>query len=109
MATLAVDDITSAGSVPAALVAASGGGDQFQNDGKTILTITNGSGAPITVTVVSQVACNQGTIHPNTIVVAAGATKRAGPFDPQRFNDGAGYCQLTYSVVTSLTVGVASL
>jgi hypothetical protein len=109
VATLTVQDITTAGQVPASLVAAAGGGDQFPNDGRTMFEVANGSGGSITVTFASQKPCDQGSTHNTAVAVAAGATKRIGPFDPTRYNDGNGMVQVTYSGVTSLTVGVSSL
>lgn len=104
-----VQQSTTAGVVKAALVAASGGGDQFQNNGKTTLEIANGSGAPITVTVPRTKACDQGSLHPVTNVVAAGVTDTMGPFPVELHNDALGYCQITYSGVTTLTIGAFSL
>lgn len=109
MATLSVQSVTAAGVVPAALVAAAGGGDQFSNNGQTVLDVANGGGSPITVTIASQVPCSQGSTHNSTVTVANGATKRIGPFPITRFNDTGGFTQVTYSAVTSVTVGAFSL
>src|SRR4051794_5552022 len=98
MATLAVQDVTNAGTVPT-YGAAAGGGDQFQNDGKTMFHVKNGSGGSITVTFASQKSCDQGSTHNTAVAVAAGAEKMVGPFDPSRYNDANGYCQVTYSGV----------
>lgn len=108
MATLVVQQATTAGALKAALVAAAAGGDQFQNNGRTTLEIANGSGAPITVTVPRTKACDQGSLHPVTNVVGAGTTEVMGPFPIDLHNDAAGYCQITYSGVTSLTIGAFS-
>jgi hypothetical protein len=108
MATLTVTDITTAGETRALGVAAAGG-DQFANDGRTIFEASNASGGSITITFVSQRACDQGTVHNTAVAVGAGVTKRIGPFIPSRYNDASGYVQVTYSGVTSLTVGVASV
>jgi hypothetical protein len=109
MATLTPTAITPTGVVEAALVAAAGGGDQFSNDGRTYFKVTNGGGAPITVTVVSQRACDQGTIHSIANSVTNATTEVMGPFDPARFNDASGFVQVTYSAVTTVTVGVFRL
>jgi hypothetical protein len=92
------------------LTAAAAGGDQFQNDGKTLLRIKNADGSGMTATVTAQTACNYGTVHSTTVTV--GATTGdvlAGPFDPAIYNNSSGYVVVTYSAVTSVTVGVASL
>lgn len=109
MATLTVHEIVPTGGVEATLVAAAGGGDQFSNDGRTYLKVTNGGGAPITVTVVSQRACEQGTIHSIANSVTNATTEVMGPFDTSRFNDASGFVQVTYSGVTSVTVGAFRL
>src|SRR5687768_17600312 len=105
MATLVVQQITNAGVVKAALAAAAAGGDQFANNGKTFLEVANGSGGAITVTIAAQRACDFGSTHNIANSVAAGATEIMGPFDPSRYSDASGFCQITYSGVTSLTVG----
>lgn len=109
MATLVVQLSTTAGVVKAALVAAAVGGDQFANNGKTHLEIANGSGAPITVTVPRTKACDQGSLHPVTNSVAAGVTDTMGPFPVDLHNDANGMCQITYSGVTTLTIGAFSV
>src|SRR3954470_7776492 len=104
MAALSVQQITTAGVVPASLVAAAGGGDSFANNGKTVLDVANGGGGSITVTIASQRVYAQGSTHNTTVSVGAGATKRIGPFDTARYNDTSGNVQVTYSGVTTVTV-----
>ena len=87
-----------------------GGGDSFPNDGYTCFLITNGSGAPITVTF----ADNPATVGPEgavaynadvAIVVPATSSRLVGPFtDKARFNDVNGRVVVTYSGITTLTV-----
>lgn len=109
MATIAVTQISTAGVAPPTFVAAAGGGDQFANNGKTLFEAKNASGSPITVTFVRQKACDQGTVHTTTVSVPATTGDRiCGPFDPALFNDANGFCQVTYSAVTSLTVAAFS-
>lgn len=103
MATLSVLDVTTAGVVPT-YASATSGGDQFANDGKTMIHV-KASGAPVTVTIASQIACNQGSTHNKTVTVASTSEQMIGPFDDGRFNL-AGYTILTYSQVTGVTIGV---
>ncbi len=104
MATLTVQQTDLDGTVPS-YVAAIGGGDEFLNDGRTMLHLKNGSGSPITVTVNSLVACNQGSDHDSITSVGAGAEAMIGPFNETRFNDSStGRAAITYSGVTSLTI-----
>src|SRR5262245_58451270 len=109
MATLTVQTIVLAGLEPAALVAANGGGDDFAGSGREFVELANGSGADITVTINSQENCNQGFDHNQAVVVQAGERRLIGPFPTGRFNDPNGKVQMTYSGVTSLTVGVYKL
>ena len=107
-ANLVTQDITSNFTV--SLAAAAGGGDAYVNDGRTFLVVTNGGGSPITVTVtVQRTAINvpgAGTITFASIPVSVtnGTTKWiAVPTGP--YNDANGRVQVTYSGVTSVTVG----
>lgn len=108
MALLTVQKITTAG-VVTSLAAAAALGDTFANNGRTFIRVANGSGAPITVTVNSVTACNQGFDHDVAVSVAAGATKEIGPFPIDRFNNNAGVASVAYSAVTDVTVGAISL
>lgn len=108
MATLAVTQLTPAGAVEPALTAAAGGGDQFPNNGRTYFKCTNGGGAPITVTVVAQRACDQGSIHSITNSITNATTELMGPFT-DRYTDANGFVQVTYSAVTTVTVGAFSV
>jgi len=103
MALLTVQQVTATGTV-ITFVSAAAGGDTFSNDGKTELEVVNGGASTITLTIVAQNACNQGTLHDGGGTIGAGVTKRFGPFDRQRFNDSSGLVHATYSAVTSVTV-----
>jgi hypothetical protein len=93
-----------------ALVAASVSGDAFTNDGRTFLVVTNGGGSPITVTVAVQRTSlkvpGAGTVTFAAIPVSVtnGTTKWiAVPTGP--YNDVNSRVQVTYSAITSVTVG----
>lgn len=81
--------------------------DSFTNNGKVMLRVTNGGGAPITLTVddPSSVSPTAATAwNPDAaITIANGATKVIGPFPPSRFNDANGRVQLAWSATTSVT------
>lgn len=108
MATLSPEQIDLSG-LDATQNAAAGGGDEFLNNGNIILRVENGSGAPITVTAVSQATASGLAIADAAVSVPAGGFRFIGPFPPALFNDSAGKCQLTYSGVTSLTVEVLEI
>lgn len=96
----------------AQLAAANGGGDSFFMTGKEIVIFNNGSGGTITITlstVVAAVPDNFGVtnaVHDITLAVPAGKIGIWGPAALNRFKDVNGNAQLTYSGVTTLTVGV---
>lgn len=93
-------------------VAAAGGGDTFVNNGREYFHVKNGSGAPITVTFVTPVTVDGGAVANLDAVIPAGASHLIGPFPPQNYNDtGAvgGILSVTYSGVTTLTVGVITI
>lgn len=104
MATITPADVTTAGVVPT-YASATSGGDQFSNDGKTMIHV-KASGAPVTVTISSQVPCNQGVTHNTAVVIASTSEQMIGPFDTNRYSSGTGFTQLTYSQVTGVTIGV---
>lgn len=102
MAHLNKNTVTGAGTTQT-LVAANGGGDTFDSGTRSFLTVKNGGGSGITVTVTSPGVCSQGFTHDLVVSVAAGATVQIGPLDPARFGDTAA---VSYSGVTTVTVGV---
>jgi len=107
MATLTVTPVTLSGvRDDNALVAAAGGGDAFAPSDRTFFRINNGGGSPITVTFVTP-----GSVSTLTIGDAGGSVTNAqsrlfGPFPAELFADPTtGLCVVTYSAVTSVTVG----
>lgn len=104
MATLTVYQTDLDGVTPT-YVAANAGGDEFANDGRTMLHVKNGDGSPHTVTVNSRVNCNQGYDHDSVTTVSAGGEAMIGPFNLTRFNDqSTGRASITYDGVTSVTI-----
>jgi uncharacterized Zn-binding protein involved in type VI secretion len=110
MAVLTVQSQALAGIVPS-YTAAAGGGDSFPcpRPGRTYVHVKNGSGGSITVTMTSPYAARSGSAPANNaVVVAAGAEKKIWVDDPI-WVDANGNVNLTYSGVTSLTVGIFQL
>lgn len=116
MATLTVLDIDQTGPT-SALAAAAGGGDAFADDGdqRTFFEINNGGGGSINVTFAYVPGAERipgyGVITLPDLVVAVGAGLRKviGPF-PRNFIDPAtGLISVTYSGVTTVTVGARRL
>jgi len=71
---------------------------------RTFFVAKNGGASPVTVTIDSQKACNQGGDHDGGGSVPAGGERWFGPLETERFKDTSGNCQITYSDVTSVTV-----
>lgn len=96
----------------AQLVAATGGGDSFYLTGQEVFVALNGSGGTITLTLSTVVAAapdNYGIVnaaHDITLAIPAGKWGFWGGFTIPRFRDSNGNAQVTYSGVTTLTVGV---
>jgi len=112
MAVLSVQNLTTTG-LAATLTAAAAGGDKFDNptDERTFLRVANGGGSSINVTISKQKsvvnAAGYGAVATADLVVAVanGATKDIGPFPAELWNDAAGQVNVSYSAVTSVTVG----
>lgn len=109
MALLATQSIAPAG-LADALAAAAGGGDTFRPDDGTFLRVNNGGGSPVTVTVVTPETSHGLAIADLAVVVPAGASRMIGPFPSHLFADPTtGLASVTYSGVTSVTVGAFKL
>lgn len=98
------------GGAVSTLVAASAGGDKFNNTGKERFRVRNASGASINVTFTAtgSAGCPAGTLHDLVVAVAAGVEKVFGPFDPARFSDASSQVSVAYSAVATVMVGVES-
>jgi hypothetical protein len=91
-------------------VAANAGGDTVAPSDTTFLHVKNASGAPITVTV-----DDVGSVSPSgaqafnpdySVSVPAAGERMIGPIGPGRFaNASDGLAHISYSGVTSLTIG----
>jgi hypothetical protein len=109
MANLSTQTITRAGIGPT-YAAAAGGGDTFTPDVDTFSHVKNGSGSPITVTVVTPRTDQESGQAIADVTVSVPATtgeRMIGPFPHNSFADPTdGLADITYSGVTSLTVAV---
>lgn len=111
MGALTIQTIVEAGITPT-YAAASAGGDTAKNEnGDMHLEVVNGGGASIDVTVPAQVTsfitpgAGATTKSDRVVAVGAGARAKFGPFGPQAFNDSNNNIAITYSGVTSVTIG----
>lgn len=92
----------------AQLVAVAGGGDSFYWTGREVVIILNGNGSTCTVTVTAGPDNFGVTNAAHNVTLAIPTTKRGmfGPFSGFRFRDGNGLIQLSYSVSSTVTIGV---
>lgn len=107
MAVISVQAFSVAGLTPN-FVAASAGGDTFDNAGANYLFVKNQSASSITVTVDSVQQCSHGFDHDQVVTVTAGQTKQIGLFPTTRYNNASGQVAVSYSAVASVTVAVVN-
>lgn len=111
MAALTIQDLTVAG-VTVALAAASAGGDTIAptDDRMLILHVNNASGGSLNVIVDDPTSTSPSgatAFNPDTTYAVAAGARMLFLLDPRRFkNAGTGLIAITYSGVTTLTVGV---
>lgn len=106
MATLATQSVTRAGVAPT-YAAAAAGGDRFTPSTDTFLHVKNASAGALTVTVVTPRTDAYGNaIADNAISVPASGERMIGPFPADWYGSTTdGLADITYSGVTSLTIG----
>lgn len=112
MANLTILDITQAGALHTT-TAAAGGGDTLTPTASDyrnlILFVNNGGASPITVTIddpTSTSPTSATAFNPDQAVTVANATAQLILIDVRRTkNTGTGLISITYSAVTSVTVG----
>lgn len=108
MATLTAQTISRAGLEPV-LAAADVAGDDFVNTGLEFVEVVNGSGSDVTVTLDIQSTVDGQAVTDRTVTVTAGERRIIGPFPTGTYNDSEGKMNISYSAVTSVTVGVFKL
>lgn len=111
MAALATQSIRRSGLSPS-YAAATGGGDTCVPGANTFLHVKNGSGGALTVTLAAKaVPLTDMTIGNLAVAIPGGQERMIGPVRPEVFGDpsAAGVAAITYSGVTSLTIGVFDL
>ena len=114
MATLTTQTINRSGLTGPTFAAATGGGDAMACGPGMHIEARNASGAPITVTMVVPTSrvyeSGVAITSPTFSVPATNGVVRWGPVDAGTFQDPTtGLCSITYSGVTSLTVGAFNL
>lgn len=90
--------------------AASAGGDTITPGNNTFLVVKNGGGSSINVTVAVPGNDSFGNARPDLVVAVANGTERYIPVSSNKIIDpSTGLVSVTYSAVTSVTVGVISV
>ena len=110
MALLTVQKVTAAG-ITLSFAAAGTPSDTFANDGKAIVYVKNGAGAPITVTMTSTVATlPPGTTTANQVITVANGSEKSFLIPPTGYNvQSTGIVTMVYSDSTDITVAVVSV
>lgn len=109
MAEITVQQISLSGLSESAGTAATAAGDTVLNNGRTYIEVVDGATTSPTVTIASQVDCNQGYTHDVVVAIPSGETRLIGPFPPNRFNNANGQIEVTYDDDTSVTIAAFSL
>jgi hypothetical protein len=86
--------------------AAAGGGDTATPGADTFLVVKNGGGSSINVTIDVPGSDDFGNANPDMVVAVLNATERYIPLRHSKFVQASGLVNITYSAVTSVTVGV---
>ena len=103
MAVLTPVTIARAG-VSEVTAAASAGGDLLPNTGKEWIEVQNAGGGAITVTI-NGFADGVAVAIQTVSIPATTGRKKIGPFPPSIYNNSSNQVSITYSAVTSLTIG----
>ncbi len=90
------------------MASAAAGGDEFVNNGGELLLLehTNGAGADMTLTIVTQQTVDGEAVADKTITIGKGTIQLLGPFPTGIYNDANGKVQLTYSSETDCQLAV---
>ncbi len=81
-------------------------GDSFLNTGRELLIVHNAGEDPIAVTVESTYEVDEQDVADLVVAVPAGESRHIGPLRPGIYNDEDGLVQVTYDVVTDVSVAV---
>lgn len=108
MATLTARTVVRAGVDPA-LVACSGGGDEFVNTGAEFILVTNGHTSDWVVTIATPATVDGLAVADRTVTIPDGESRLIGPFPKATYNSGTNKVNLTYDGVTAMTIAVLKL
>lgn len=81
-------------------------GDEFQNDGNTIIIVVNNSGTSKTLTFKAQNTCNQDAYNDIIATIASGERSTIGTFSKEFYNNDNGRVEIEYSDITDIRIAV---
>lgn len=88
-------------------------GNEFENAGRAMIEITNGSATACTATFVTNGSYSVGAvayaIADLTVVIATSQTKVCGPFDTTLFNSATNTVEINWSHGTTITARVITM
>ena len=102
--TLTPQDVSASSPITPIFTSVVTDGLKFTNNGRVALYVTNGNVTTTTITVVTPAEFFGFAVADLTFTVGPGASKVAGPFLPNVYNDAAGYVSLTASPFTTVTI-----
>ena len=94
MATITSQNISEVGIAAPVMSAANVGGDQWENSGSESFDSPNYGPA---------------TKASRTFTITTGNTGVIGPFVPAAFNNATGYCSISYTIVTDVTLAIFTI
>lgn len=104
MATLTLNTVSRTGAdLTSAFENAAGAGDEFTNDGRTVLYVKNGA-TSCDVTFETAKTVDGLAVADLTVTVGANKEFCIGPFPPNIYNDSDGKVQVTYDDESNVTV-----
>jgi len=101
---VALQDVTRAGLAVTEAAGDNVNGNQFTNDGKTILRVRNSSGGSLNVTITTPGTVDGLAVADRVVAVGAGVTTFIGPFPVDQYNQGGADAGQVFVDVTAATM-----
>ena len=77
---------------------------KVRNDGKVFVRIVNGGGGTSICTIATPGSIGGNAVADRAVSVLAGTEQNIGPFPPAIYNDSNGDIDVTFDVITSVTI-----
>lgn len=82
---------------------------KIRNDGRMFIRIVNGSGGSVVVTIVTQKQVGGNAVVDRAVTVLTVTEQNIGPFPPSIYNDSNGDIDVSFDVITSVTIAALHL